>query len=234
MTLLRLAAGDPIPEGCDQLVEVGTTGRATVVGLNDSETGTTVRITAVAECVADAVSRRLAPLVDLVDGAGTPSPPREVKLADLVGPVTPATVRRRWEASDGAPRTPIAVGSQGPIEVDLVADGPHALVAGTTGSGKSAFLQALVLGVATHASPDDIAFVLADYKGGATFDACAELPHVANQTLEAVRLPYADGAFAFTVLAPQPGSGQSVDDLLAGLDADSFAALQQELSLIHI
>jgi len=180
MTLLRLAAGDPIPEGCDQLVEVGTTGRATVVRLNQSDSGTTVRITAVAERVADSVSRRLAPLVDVADGAGTAAPPREVKLADLTGPVTPATVRRRWEASDGAPRTPIAVGSQGPIEVDLVADGPHALVAGTTGSGKSAFLQALVLGVATHASPDDIAFVLADYKGGATFDACAELPHVAG------------------------------------------------------
>ncbi len=180
VTVLWLAPDEPIPEGCDQLIEVGATGRATVVALNESDAGTTVRVTAVSERVADRVSRRLAPLVEAADGAGTGGLPREVELADLIGPVTPAAVRRRWASTDGAPRTTIAVGSHGPIDVDLVADGPHALVAGTTGSGKSVVLQALVLGLATHVSPDDIAFVLADYKGGATFDACAGLPHVAG------------------------------------------------------
>ncbi len=51
------------------------------------------------------------------------------------------------------------------------------LVAGTTGSGKSELLQTLVGSLATNASPNDLTFVLVDYKGGAAFGACAALPH---------------------------------------------------------
>jgi S-DNA-T family DNA segregation ATPase FtsK/SpoIIIE len=61
--------------------------------------------------------------------------------------------------------------------VDLVADGPHALVAGTTGSGKSELLRSLVLGLACCHPPDEVAFVLVDFKGGATFAEAAGLPH---------------------------------------------------------
>ncbi|NAZ88341.1 FtsK/SpoIIIE domain-containing protein, partial [Kineococcus indalonis] len=68
----------------------------------------------------------------------------------------------------------------GPCRLDLVADGPHVLVAGTTGAGKSVLLRALVLSLALQAPPDAVRFVLVDYKGGAAFAGCAGLPHVAG------------------------------------------------------
>jgi S-DNA-T family DNA segregation ATPase FtsK/SpoIIIE len=63
------------------------------------------------------------------------------------------------------------------LTLDLVRDGPHALVAGTTGAGKSQLLQSLIVGLAAEHPPDEVAFVLIDYKGGAAFGECARLPH---------------------------------------------------------
>ena len=85
--------------------------------------------------------------------------------------------RHRGGAGDGHPRAAIGVGTDGVVEIDLVADGPHALIAGTTGAGKSELLRTLVVALAASTCPDDLTFVLVDYKGGSTFDACAELPH---------------------------------------------------------
>ncbi len=71
----------------------------------------------------------------------------------------------------------IGMEERGPLGLDLVADGPHALIAGTTGAGKSELLRSLVVGLAAEMPPDDINFVLVDFKGGSAFDACAALPH---------------------------------------------------------
>jgi S-DNA-T family DNA segregation ATPase FtsK/SpoIIIE len=89
-----------------------------------------------------------------------------------------ASILQRWNS----PRTGLSVrlGRQGRdvVELDLTRDGPHALIAGTTGSGKSELLRTLVLGAAWWGSPQQVQFVLVDYKGGAAFDACRDLPHV--------------------------------------------------------
>src|SRR4029453_1770536 len=57
---------------------------------------------------------------------------------------------------------------------------PHGLVVGATGSGKSELLRTLVAGLAARHAPEDLAVVLVDYKGGATFAGLAGLPHVAG------------------------------------------------------
>ena len=57
--------------------------------------------------------------------------------------------------------------------------GPHGLCVGATGSGKSELLRTLVLGLAVTHSSETLNFVLADFKGGATFAGMAEMPHVA-------------------------------------------------------
>jgi S-DNA-T family DNA segregation ATPase FtsK/SpoIIIE len=88
----------------------------------------------------------------------------------------PEAVLDRWRAMDRS--IPIGMGDQGPITLNLDEDGPHLLVAGTTGSGKSEFLRGLVASCAYSGGPADIAFVLIDYKGGAAFADCAALPHV--------------------------------------------------------
>ncbi|MBO1755717.1 FtsK/SpoIIIE domain-containing protein [Allobranchiibius sp. CTAmp26] len=86
-------------------------------------------------------------------------------------------VQRLWATSTPTPRALLGVGSDGPFWVDLAVDGPHALVAGTTGAGKSELLQTLITSLALGNPPDRLTFVLIDYKGGAAFQDCARLPH---------------------------------------------------------
>ena len=107
--------------------------------------------------------------------------PASVELLDLIGDdLGPGAIAARWAAAgaDPAPATPIGSAADGVVEIDLVADGPHALVAGTTGAGKSELLRSMVAGLALGASPEALSFLLVDYKGGSAFDACARLPHV--------------------------------------------------------
>ena len=96
------------------------------------------------------------------------------------GPIDDAiAIAAGWRAAgpDPPPAAAIGLTADGVVEIDLARDGPHALIAGTTGSGKSELLRTLVVSLAARSSPDHLTFVLVDYKGGSTFDACADLPH---------------------------------------------------------
>ncbi|KUL23252.1 type VII secretion protein EccCb [Streptomyces regalis] len=83
-------------------------------------------------------------------------------------------------------RVPIGLADRHePVLLDLkessqLGMGPHGLCVGATGSGKSELLRTLVLALTTTHSPEDLALVLVDYKGGATFAPFADLPHVAG------------------------------------------------------
>ncbi len=89
----------------------------------------------------------------------------------------PAAVQRHWHSEAGTTRALLGRGTDGATWVDLASDGPHALVAGTTGAGKSELLQTLIASLALANPPDRLSFVLIDYKGGAAFQDCAQLPH---------------------------------------------------------
>ncbi|MGN6612063.1 MAG: FtsK/SpoIIIE domain-containing protein [Angustibacter sp.] len=135
-------------------------------------------VDAVTQVWAEEVARALAPLRDT-----TPEPgclPRRVRLADVCGldPSSVHDVTAAWGQSRRTTRATIGAGADGPVHVDLVRDGPHALVAGTTGAGKSELLQTIVCSLALGNRPDELAFVLVDYKGGAAFRELADLPHV--------------------------------------------------------
>ncbi|MBI4885266.1 MAG: hypothetical protein HY826_14555 [Actinobacteria bacterium] len=117
--------------------------------------------------------------------------PRQISLVELLrrdrgGDLTARSIAAGWGSADNGPhslpcphpRTAIGIAADGSVDIDLVRDGPHGLIAGTTGAGKSELLRSLVAGMAAAASPAQLTFVLIDYKGGATFDACAALPHV--------------------------------------------------------
>lgn len=125
------------------------------------------------------VSTSLSPLRDASDAHRARSLPERLSLEDLVADVaSPTAVRRRWES---APTTHLVarlgVAEDGPVELDLGPDGSHALVGGTTGSGKSELLQTMVASLAADYPPTRVGFLLVDYKGGAAFKDAQRLPH---------------------------------------------------------
>ncbi|GLU89080.1 FtsK/SpoIIIE domain-containing protein [Agromyces sp. NBRC 114283] len=89
----------------------------------------------------------------------------------------PEPLVRRWSTHPRNTFVVVGATGEGEFAIDISRDGPHALVAGTTGSGKSEFLQALVVSLAMANRPDALNFVLVDYKGGSAFADCERLPH---------------------------------------------------------
>ncbi|MBV7363082.1 FHA domain-containing protein [Actinomycetaceae bacterium TAE3-ERU4] len=81
-----------------------------------------------------------------------------------------------WRTNHGY-SAPLGVSEDGVFWFDLVRDGPHGLVGGTTGSGKSELLRSLVAGLAARVDPEHLTFILVDFKGGAAFASCNQLPH---------------------------------------------------------
>ncbi|MBU4465334.1 MAG: cell division protein FtsK, partial [Actinobacteria bacterium] len=81
-------------------------------------------------------------------------------------------------AHPGALPAVIGIENGAPAVVDLVADGPHAVVVGVTGSGKSELLTTWITALCATHPTSAVNFLLADFKGGTAFDALGELPHV--------------------------------------------------------
>lgn len=72
--------------------------------------------------------------------------------------------------------TELGTGALG-LSVDLVADGPHLLITGTTGSGKSELILTVLCGLARRYPPEQMSMILLDFKGGSSFNVLADLPH---------------------------------------------------------
>ena len=108
--------------------------------------------------------------------------PVSVPLPQLLGAANlgAATIAARWRATNerSHARVPTGVSHHGTVEIDLDRDGPHVLIGGNAGAGKSELLRTLVMGLAADLPPDAITFALIDLAGGSTFGACAALPHV--------------------------------------------------------
>ncbi len=168
-----------LPEECTAVV------RCDLDGLTVRQTDTPelagVRPDAVSPVWCDRVARGMSPLRDVTpDEAG--GLPDQVRLLELLGldgqrPPDPALVAGGWQRQPASTRFPIGMGFDGPVRLDLVRDGPHSLIAGTTGAGKSELLQSLVVALAAMNRPDELVFVLVDYKGGSAFHTCVDLPH---------------------------------------------------------
>ncbi len=152
-----------------------------------ADVGTPDRLT---EVEAEAVARRLAPLrLAATSGPADTPPTAETGLGELLGiaDLEAFSVVRSWlpRPNRDKLRVPIGVGVDGgPIELDLKESaqdgmGPHGLLIGATGSGKSELLRTLVLALAATHSSESLNFVLIDFKGGATFSSLGRLPHTA-------------------------------------------------------
>jgi DNA segregation ATPase FtsK/SpoIIIE, S-DNA-T family len=190
-SLVLVDGAATVPAICRRVLTIGSTGSASWSGdVPESDDAVGIEFAGLSIDTADAVARRLACLVDPEDGGGVGGVggggvgggvPSAVSFADLIGSAetTAHSIAERWRAGgrDPAPIAPLGVTVDGRVDIDLVRDGPHGLIAGTTGAGKSELLRTLVLSLAATVSPQHLNFVLVDYKGGSTFDACTALPH---------------------------------------------------------
>ncbi|MFI1177694.1 FtsK/SpoIIIE domain-containing protein [Streptomyces melanogenes] len=150
--------------------------------------GTLAVVDAVSVAWAERFARALAPLRA---GDGTSAPgrppvalPPSSRLLDELGlaRATPASLMARWEsAPDGA--VVLGTGPRGPVGVALASDGPHLMIEGPAGSGRTELLRAVAASLAAGARPDRLALVLVDGAGGERGEglrACTELPHVST------------------------------------------------------
>jgi DNA segregation ATPase FtsK/SpoIIIE, S-DNA-T family len=172
-----------LPAQCRQVVTLaGPTGSRAVLRCAREHGQTPLEFAAdqVDSAWAERVARAIAPLRD----GTSPADERETcpPLCDLldIGAPDPERIVARWATAEHHPMTVLGVAGETSVWVDLAVDGPHALVAGTTGAGKSELLRTLVTGLALSLPPNQVSFLLIDYKGGASFADCAQLPHTAG------------------------------------------------------
>ncbi|HEU5008677.1 MAG TPA: FtsK/SpoIIIE domain-containing protein [Jatrophihabitantaceae bacterium] len=206
----------PLPAGCVTTAAAG------------GETGSTLQATGpdgdqqliadqVDEWWCEELARVLAPGRPRRAGAGTL--PASCSLLELLGLAEPSAqeLAERWRAGGDTLSTLLGVARDGPVRLDLVRDGPHALVAGTTGSGKSELLRTLVAGLAANHAPDEVGFVLIDYKGGSAFAECAELAHTVGVVTDL------DGHLAARALASLECELRRRERLFAAVGARDFS-----------
>ena len=137
--------------------------------------------------IADEVARSLAPVRDVTQSNSAATIPRSASLLDVLELPEPdaATVLERWStAAPGALPAPLGRSGAGRFAIDLRRDGPHGLVAGTTGAGKSELLQALVASLAAEQPPTRVSFLFVDYKGGTAFKDCVKLAHTVGMVTD--------------------------------------------------
>jgi S-DNA-T family DNA segregation ATPase FtsK/SpoIIIE len=218
ITAVCLSVGrPPLPAGCaTTAVAIGETG--STLRVNGPDGDTHLIADQVDEAWCDSLARTLAPRRREQRAAGTM--PDSCSLLELLEVAEPSAeaLSQRWRDGGDALSTLLGVARDGPVLLDLVRDGPHALVAGTTGSGKSELLRTVIAGLAANHAPDDVGFVLIDYKGGSAFAECAELAHAVGVVTDL------DGHLAARALASLECELRRRERLFNAAQARDFAA----------
>ncbi|NNJ12400.1 cell division protein FtsK [Chloroflexales bacterium ZM16-3] len=187
MAVIVLAGAWPhIPEACAAMLDVGPTGARWV---RAGEPWPQAQFThdRADTATSDRLARRMAG-IRLQEGGGSQDVPRSVRLFDLLGlrGESDLSPPRYWaEPLAGAWRGDVPIGAVAegtPICLDLNESrhGPHGIIAGATGAGKSVLLQSIIAALAVTHGPERLQLLLIDFKGGAALSMFAGLPHVAG------------------------------------------------------
>lgn len=132
------------------------------------------------------LARSLSPLRDISGETEDSALPGASRLLDVIElePPTGEAIAARWRLGGQSTMALIGESYDGAFGIDMRKDGPHGLIAGTTGSGKSELLQTIVASLAVANTPENMTFVLVDYKGGSAFKDCVQLPHTVGMVTD--------------------------------------------------
>ena len=174
-----------LPAECQAVAAVSLDGRLVVQQMNQPAVAP-VRPEYVTPGWAERLARSIAPIRDVSGDDEAGGLPGACRLLDVLGldPPDVEAIAARWQTGGRTTYAVIGACYDGPFGIDLRQDGPHGLIAGTTGAGKSELLQTMIASLACANRPDEMTFVLVDYKGGSAFKDCAHLPHVTGMVTD--------------------------------------------------
>jgi len=171
-----------LPNGLAIVIELDRDGGGTMVGsYPDAPVGPFV-----ADSLDTATSERLAVALGSLGPTSSGTGDGGLLHALGLGDTETLDVGRAWAERRTEPLT-VAIGTDeagDPVTIGFRRDGPHGMVAGTTGSGKSELLQTLLTALAVTHSPSELALFLIDFKGGSTFAPLERLPHIVGMVTD--------------------------------------------------
>lgn len=172
-----------VPEGTRAELTLGDAADTASFRAANRSAVTEVATAELAPTSAVAAAVRLAPL-RLSSATATNAGRGVIHLVDLADAVDidGAALAGRWARTSPDSSAVIGDASGTPMSVDIVRNGPHGLVGGTSGSGKTEFLKTLLMSLCLNNHPDDLSVVIVDFKGGVDHEPLKPLPHVIDVT----------------------------------------------------
>lgn len=172
-----------VPLGCDNIIEIKDAQNACLIKTSDKNNCQNFTYRNISITQAANIVNLLAPVyTEEISLEGTLT--KNISLFELLNiiAVDDIDLKASWNSSQvfKSMSAPLGVSKTGIVSLDLhdKAHGPHGLVAGTTGSGKSEILQTYILAMATLFHPYEVSFVIIDFKGGGMVNQFKELPHL--------------------------------------------------------
>lgn len=172
-----------IPLGCDYIVEVNSEYSGVLTDVLDKNSASSFHYTSISDASAEEIVNYLAPVTteEISLEANLTKNYTMFEMLNIMG-VDDLDLGNRWSNSKvfKSMAAPLGISKTGIVDLDLhdKAHGPHGLVAGTTGSGKSEILQSYILSMATLYHPHEVGFVIIDFKGGGMVNQFKSLPHL--------------------------------------------------------
>ncbi|MBK5332508.1 MAG: hypothetical protein JJD93_11085 [Ilumatobacteraceae bacterium] len=174
---------DDVPAVCTTVVRIEANGAAEVDYPISGPTITDVVPFVLEHDVAVAAARKLSPLEDhTVQPSAKAVLPPMVSLASLIDAdgLDAGRIDERWSASRRSRRLRVAVGAgeSGPVELDLVDDGPHVLIVGSARSGKTDLMRTIVASLIAANDPSAVNIICVEPSDGSSFSAFRGVDHV--------------------------------------------------------
>ncbi len=173
---------DPIvtPEGVNGTLTLGSAADDATYESRVQPLVTDLRTAEMAPASAELAARSLATLRPTTADEGSGGMNGVVHLTEMLGleGLTPQELVERWDRMSPQTAATIGMSSETPMMIDIAEHGPHGLVGGMSGSGKTEFLMTMLSSLCLNNHPDDLAIVIVDFKGGVDHALTSQLPHV--------------------------------------------------------